>query len=137
MRRVAKIASSRGSRVSLVAWIFCSSFWISRPTMPERNTPDIEALLRGPGDRWLHFTRPSHIVQAHQAARVRSVVAAVERAARDRGTHIVGFLTYEAGSAFNLSGHRSPAGLPLAWFAMFDDANPYILMPGPFRSASK
>jgi para-aminobenzoate synthetase/4-amino-4-deoxychorismate lyase len=88
--------------------------------MAARDTGTIEAFLRRPGDRWLHFAGPSHVVQAYEAAQVRPVVAAVERAARDRHTHSVGFLTYEAGAAFELSVHPSPAGLPLAWFAMFD-----------------
>ena len=88
--------------------------------MAAHGTPDVEAFLRGPGAGWLHFTRPSRVVQAHQPAHVRPVVAAVERAAQDRQAHIVGFLTYEAGSAFELPAHQSSADLPLAWFATFD-----------------
>ena len=89
--------------------------------MAARDTANIEALLRGPGGRWLHFVRPSHVAQTHQAAQVRELLAAVERTAQDGQTHAVGFLTYEAGGAFELPVHPSPAGLPLAWFATFDE----------------
>jgi para-aminobenzoate synthetase/4-amino-4-deoxychorismate lyase len=91
-----------------------------RQTMIAADTSNIEALLRGPGDRWLHFTRPTRVVRADHPAAVLPVVAAIEHAARDRGAHVVGFLTYEAGRAFELSVHPSPADLPLAWFAIFD-----------------
>jgi para-aminobenzoate synthetase/4-amino-4-deoxychorismate lyase len=70
---------------------------------------------------WLHFTRPSRIVEARRPLDVAPAIATIERLTRDSRCHAVGFVTYEAGAAFGLRVHQPPEDLPLAWFAVFDD----------------
>lgn len=80
---------------------------------------DIEALVQAIDGSWIHFTRPSQVVQTADASRVAYTIRAVEEATRTREEWAVGFLTYEAGGAFGLRVRPSSSGLPLVWFAIF------------------
>jgi para-aminobenzoate synthetase/4-amino-4-deoxychorismate lyase len=82
-------------------------------------TGRVEAVVRDDGG-WLHFTRPSRIVEARRPSDVLPAIATVERLTRDSPCHAVGFVTYEAGAAFGLRVHQPVDDLPLAWFAVFD-----------------
>jgi para-aminobenzoate synthetase/4-amino-4-deoxychorismate lyase len=72
----------------------------------------------GPG--WLYFSAPVRLVGAASIDAVIPALAEVEAAAAD-GAYAVGFLSYEAASAFD-SSLPSPKGgsLPLIWFAVYD-----------------
>ncbi len=69
-------------------------------------------------DRWLAFADPVRVLGGG-ASDVRPVLREVERLTRD-GLHAVGFVTYEAGSAFGLPAHIAASDLPTVWFAFFD-----------------
>ncbi|MGC4001186.1 MAG: aminodeoxychorismate synthase component I [Anaeromyxobacter sp.] len=83
-----------------------------------------EALLDldGFGGR-LAFGAPRRIVEAWSPAEVRPALEAVEAAARG-GAWAVGFVAYEAASAFDpaLRTHPPAAGVPLVWFGVHDEA---------------
>jgi para-aminobenzoate synthetase/4-amino-4-deoxychorismate lyase len=94
--------------------------------------PDrVEAVVRGVDDEWLHFTRPSMVIQTYEVTNVVTTIATIEQLAIERRAHAVGFLTYEAGGAFGLRTHHPRADLPVAWFAIFDTA------PTPLRHMSE
>ncbi len=85
------------------------------------------ALLRYPmtsGRRWLRFEQP---VDTITAWRLSEVSAAVERATAEaaQGRWVVGFVSYDAGPAFDeaLESLRDPT-VPLVAFGVFDDAHP-------------
>jgi para-aminobenzoate synthetase/4-amino-4-deoxychorismate lyase len=69
---------------------------------------------RGPG--WLLFKNPIEIVSATSLDEVETLVG------REEGErHAVGFLSFEAGPAFDASlPSRANGKLPLAWFAIYD-----------------
>lgn len=68
----------------------------------------------------LVFTDPAEVIEAWAVDEVRVAIRAAEAAAR-RGSHVVGFLAYEAAQAFDPGLRvRGGARLPLAWFAVFD-----------------
>ena len=73
--------------------------------------------------RWLEFRDPVLVLQADAPDAVRRTILDVEQLTRDRGLHAVGFLTYEAGSAFMLPMRQSAPGLPLAWFALYEPSH--------------
>jgi len=68
------------------------------------------------------FRWPYAILAAERAEEVVPLLAEVERASR-RGAWAVGLVTYEAAPAFDRALVVQPPGeLPLAWFALFDEA---------------
>lgn len=74
-------------------------------------------------DAPLLFERPRAVLAAWRVGEVRAVLDAAERAARDDGRWVVGFVAYEAAPAFDaaLAVHApEPGATPLAWFAVFD-----------------
>lgn len=84
------------------------------------------------GARLRHaFAAPRQILVAQQPAQVRVVLDAVQAAA-EQGAWCVGYLRYEAASAFDAAlavGAPDAAGGPLAWFAVFDAALPWPIDP--------
>jgi para-aminobenzoate synthetase/4-amino-4-deoxychorismate lyase len=80
----------------------------------------VEAIVQLDTESWLVFEKPVQVLEAREAACVAQTIANAEFLARDRGYHAVGFVSYEAGAAFGLKTHTAPAGLALAWFALFD-----------------
>ncbi len=79
----------------------------------------VEAIIQTKQGRWLAFADPVRVLGA-EASGVRAVLREVERLTRDAGVHAVGFVTYEAGSAFGLPACSASADLPAVWFAFFD-----------------
>jgi len=71
------------------------------------------------------FGTPRAVLVAHEPGQVRAVLDAVQDAA-SQGAWCVGYLRYEAASAFDaaLAAH-APDG-PLAWFAVHDAALPWL-----------
>jgi para-aminobenzoate synthetase/4-amino-4-deoxychorismate lyase len=71
---------------------------------------------------WVRYERPRAIFVAHRPDEVPQLIAHVEAEVEGRGLHAVGFLAYEAGSAFDPAMPDSSCGaFPLAWFGLFDD----------------
>ncbi|HEX4346920.1 MAG TPA: aminodeoxychorismate synthase component I [Vicinamibacterales bacterium] len=61
-------------------------------------------------------------MEAQTPADVPAAIADVERLTRDHGYYAAGYLAYEAGAAFGLGSGRMGA-MPLAWFALFEQAS--------------
>lgn len=83
----------------------------------------VEALIQLSSDNWLEFGDPARVILAESPSAVRPVLADVERLTRDLSLHAVGFVTYEAGLAFNLAAHLQKQAIPLAWFGLFESKN--------------
>lgn len=70
---------------------------------------------------WVRYERPRAIFVAHRPDEVPQLIAHAEAEVEGRGLHAVGFLAYEAGSAFDPAMPDSSCGaFPLAWFGLFD-----------------
>lgn len=100
---------------------------------------DFAAPQAAPARRLRHaFGQPSRRLVAHRLQEVPSVLAAVEAAAR-AGRWCVGWLAYEAAPAFDpalaVHGGSGPEGLPLAWFAVYDQPQPWPEQPAAGGSA--
>src|SRR6185295_3898750 len=80
----------------------------------------VDAIVQIGLDDWLAFRDPVCVLSSDTPATVRSLLGDVEGMTRDQQLHAVGFLTYEAGSAFGLEVSSALSGLPLAWFALFE-----------------
>ncbi len=88
-------------------------------------------LAQAPAGDWLVFADPREVLCAYAPAEVSSVLAAVDRALAD-GKHVAGFLAYEAACAMDaaLETH-SAAGVPLAWFGVYDAPDRIDALPEP------
>ncbi len=86
------------------------------------------------GEGWVRWRNPKAVVTATRPAQVLHLLARIDAATR-AGDHAVGFLTYEAAAGLDdgLAVHvRPPGTLPLAWFGLFGEPEPYLLpSPGP------
>lgn len=75
------------------------------------------------------FANPRLVLEARTLDDIAPIIDAVD-AEVERGAHVVGFLSYEAAPAFDQAmdvQHRT--ALPLAWFAVFDEASPSAAEP--------
>jgi para-aminobenzoate synthetase/4-amino-4-deoxychorismate lyase len=93
---------------------------------------NVAILSRQPsgGEDWALWHKPREILNAQRIEDVQSVLDAVENATR-QGRYALGFLTYEAGAAFDnhFIAKKDRADLPFAWFAIFDSFIPYTFQP--------
>uniref|UniRef100_UPI003BAAB534 aminodeoxychorismate synthase component I n=1 Tax=Stappia sp. TaxID=1870903 RepID=UPI003BAAB534 len=101
------------------------------PTGMARNTPSGGTPGIAPGtvvlithDDVLWFETPREIHACDRVEDVSATLAAIETAARG-GSHLAGYLAYEAGRAFEpklaaLPGPEPGSGLPLVWFGAYD-----------------
>jgi para-aminobenzoate synthetase / 4-amino-4-deoxychorismate lyase len=80
-----------------------------------------------PGD-WALWHAPREIIAAVTPGEVPGALARVEAAAHD-GLHALGFVTYEAGVAFDarFATQTAPRDLPLFWFAVFERPLTYTI----------
>ncbi|ABM36256.1 aminodeoxychorismate synthase component I [Polaromonas naphthalenivorans] len=87
---------------------------------------DFSSPQGGAAPRLRHvFGTPRAVLVAHELAEVRAVLDAVQAAA-ENGSWCVGYLRYEAAPAFDAAlAVHAPDG-PLAWFAVHDDALPWV-----------
>ncbi|MBZ6381623.1 aminodeoxychorismate synthase component I [Sphingomonas sanguinis] len=79
------------------------------------------------------YTAPVEVVVAHAPAEVAPALARLRRA-RQAGLHAVGYLTYEAGAAFEPGVAARPANGPLLWFGLFADyaiVDAQAMLPDP------
>jgi len=79
----------------------------------------IEAVIQTASGEGLEFADPPRVVFADAPSAVHPTLVEVERLTRDFGLHAVGFLTYEAGLAFDLTTRTLSHSIPLAWFGLF------------------
>ena len=59
-----------------------------------------EALIQIAGDGWLHFQDPVHVLEALRPDEVTPLLTEVDRRTRASSQHAVGFVCFEAASAF-------------------------------------
>ena len=78
------------------------------------------------------FAAPRAVLAAHAPGELRAVLDAVQAAAQ-AGRWCLGWLAYEAAPAFDaaLAVHAPEAGMPLAWFAVYDAPRPWPSDPPP------
>ncbi len=88
------------------------------------DTQDASAAPAPSGRLRASFEDPLHTLVAHTAAQVQPLLDAVEAYAH-QGLWCVGYLRYEAASAFDAALQTHPAGGPLAWFGVFAQALPW------------
>ncbi|HTY62126.1 MAG TPA: aminodeoxychorismate synthase component I [Acidobacteriota bacterium] len=83
------------------------------------------------GRQWLRFEAPSRIISVCAMQDVLPALKEVESLVREEGLHAAGFLSYEAGSAFDaaLKTH-SVENFPLLWFGLYTKAE-VIDLPAP------
>ena len=88
----------------------------------------IEALIQITGEGWLRCVEPVRVIEAWEPDRVRSALAEVERLSRETACYGVGFVSYEAATAFGLAVHPVDGQeLPLVWFGLFHSAQVDLL----------
>ena len=87
----------------------------------------IEVVIRDiKGDRWLQGTTPRQIMTAATMDQVMPALQQTEDWVNHQGGVAVGFITYEASTAFDPVLHTQPSQspLPLLFFALFDRLTP-------------
>ena len=83
------------------------------------------ALLRDDKlDQWFEFKDPAAVYQTSDLSEINSVLNTIDRRVRDENLTAVGWLAYEAASAFDpaLATKSNPA-VPLLYFALFKECN--------------
>ena len=82
------------------------------------------------------YSAPISIVSAETAADVQGALAEL-RAAQKKGLHAAGWISYEAGAAFETRlqarVHARPADAPLLWFGLFEQAEIFASKDVPAR----
>lgn len=83
-----------------------------------------ECLVKDSQGRWMYFSHPLVLVEAHTHAEVLSCLARVEAYAQ-AGLYAVGCVAYEAACGFDthLKAKNPEPGLPLLWFAIYDKSS--------------
>lgn len=78
------------------------------------------------------WVRPANFIRELRATSLDEVLPALREAeaAADAGKFVVAFITYETSPAFDPAlAARPAAGLPLAWFAIYESASPFGVPP--------
>ncbi|WP_043776214.1 aminodeoxychorismate synthase component I [Desulfomicrobium escambiense] len=69
---------------------------------------------------WVRYERPAAVFEAHRHDEIPGLLAHLEGEVERTGLHAVGFLAYEAGSAFDAAMPAAPCTpFPLAWFGLY------------------
>lgn len=85
--------------------------------------------------RWRHFEKPSEVFTARNLNEVGPLISKVEKLANERESYAVGFVSYEASSAFNPDMVTCDGSkFPLACFALFND---YVMLSELSQSTKK
>jgi para-aminobenzoate synthetase / 4-amino-4-deoxychorismate lyase len=78
-----------------------------------------EVLLKHHNE-WLHFANPHQIISATSIDDVRAALQEIERLVEENNWHAAGFVSYEAGPAFDSALHvLSADDFPLLWFGLY------------------
>jgi para-aminobenzoate synthetase/4-amino-4-deoxychorismate lyase len=73
------------------------------------------------GNRWLGFAAPRRVIVARWLSEVTAAIEEAEREVEENGCWAVGFMSYEAASAFDPVLETHPPGdAPLVWFGIYD-----------------
>ncbi len=99
------------------------------------NTSIIQDAAKG---GWLRFSGPSEVIAATRVEDVLPALKSVEAAVENQGLYAVGFISYEASSAFDASLRvHPPDAFPLLWFALYPEPEKIALplLSGDIRHA--
>jgi para-aminobenzoate synthetase/4-amino-4-deoxychorismate lyase len=73
------------------------------------------------GSYWLSFADPVRIISTHEPEEIEACLREIDDAVSNSGLYAAGFMTYEAGAAYDLAVHLPEAReLPLLWFGLYD-----------------
>ncbi|WP_363735445.1 MULTISPECIES: aminodeoxychorismate synthase component I [unclassified Sphingobium] len=111
-----------------------------RYPMPDLTTPFVVFDdVRADGEAVL-YSDPHEIIAAHTLEEILPALMRLRRGVA-KGSHAAGYLSYEAGFAFEQRLHRyslKPFGVPLLWFGLFGAPNPTRISPSkPIRPPSR
>jgi para-aminobenzoate synthetase/4-amino-4-deoxychorismate lyase len=82
--------------------------------------------------QWTSFQEPLEVIEAHRCEEVLSCLHHVESVVQDQGCYAAGFLSYEAGPAFDPAIHAHPPdAFPLLWFGLYERPERLSLPAGP------
>jgi para-aminobenzoate synthetase/4-amino-4-deoxychorismate lyase len=97
--------------------------------------PELAVLYDSQAGNWLHFSDPLEEIEIHAPDKVLSVLEYIEQRVEKEGLFAVGFVSYEAASAFDdaLQTH-APGEFPLLRFGLFATAK-RIDLPTPAGAA--
>jgi para-aminobenzoate synthetase/4-amino-4-deoxychorismate lyase len=93
--------------------------------------PESTAILYQPTRQlWLRFSRPFQVIQAWQLEEVIPALERVEQQVNQAGLYAVGFISYEAGPAFDPALQAHALGdFPLLWFGLFHAPQESVDLP--------
>ncbi len=87
--------------------------------------------------RWLLFRAPYLVLQTERTEEVLPILRQVDVSVQKEGLHAAGFISYEAGPAFDRSLEVKPdIAFPLVWFGLFDEPQISESPPLPNHSCS-
>ena len=74
-----------------------------------------------PGNQWLLFERPVEVLEVFSASDLHETLYHLDRQVSGKGMYAAGFLSYEAGAAFDsaLKVKKDPS-FPLLWFGLYE-----------------
>ncbi|MCG6943890.1 MAG: aminodeoxychorismate synthase component I [Deltaproteobacteria bacterium] len=71
-------------------------------------------------DRWLYFREPVQVIETQRTEEVTLKLCEVEALVQEHGLHAAGFISYEAGPAFDSALQVQPLDIfPLLWFGLY------------------
>ena len=81
---------------------------------------------------WLSFSEPVRVLSSNQASDVAAILSKVQTASASQGLWAVGWLSYEAASAFDTALEvRAGSKLPMIWFGLFEQPKYLDRLPRP------
>ena len=87
--------------------------------------------------RWLLFRNPLQVYRADTVEAIVTVFRAVEHQVEYNGLHAAGFISYEAGPAFDPAlASPSPGGFPFLWFGLYREPEQVTFPPLPAEAAA-
>ena len=82
--------------------------------------------------KWLLFCRPVQVYVSHHLEEIVALLREIERRVAVDRLHTAGFITYEAGPAFDPAlAVRSPGAFPLMWFGVYREPEAVAFPPLP------
>ncbi len=98
--------------------------------LPIGRSPGYCLLRDGKDESWIEFRNPVAVIEARKLPDVIPALGEIDRLVREKSLHAAGFITYEAGPAFDDAfPRRSCKGLPLVWFGLYSTPVPLSINP--------
>jgi para-aminobenzoate synthetase / 4-amino-4-deoxychorismate lyase len=89
-----------------------------------KDFPQNSVLLKArPGNGWLLFERPVEVLEVFSGSGLHDALYYIDEQVNAKGLYAAGFLSYEAGSAFDIALRVKKApSFPLLWFGLYQSA---------------